>query len=52
MSNKFFCFQIRSLDPDRFYDPDTRHARLAGTMPQEKMAQVVSALKTVLDISE
>jgi mRNA interferase MazF len=48
----FLCFQIRSLDPNRFYDPDTKHARLAGTMPMEKMAQVVSALKTVLDISE
>lgn len=48
----FLCFQIRSLDPGRFYDPDTKHARLAGTMPMEKMAQVVSALKTVLEISE
>jgi mRNA interferase MazF len=46
----FLCFQVRSLDPKRFFDPDTKLPRLAGTMPSDKMAEIVSALGTVLEI--
>lgn len=46
----FLCFQIRSLDPKRFYDPKTNKPRLAGTMPLHRMNEVVEALKLVLEI--
>lgn len=46
----FLCFQIRSLDPNRFYDPKTKHPQLAGTMPPHRMKAVTDALKLVLEI--
>jgi len=46
----FLCFQIRSLDPDRFVDSKSGKSRLAGTMPPERMAEVDAALKMVLDL--
>ena len=46
----FLCFQIRSLDPKRFYDPTTEQLRLIGIMPPQRMKEVVEALKQVLEI--
>jgi len=46
----FLCFQIRSLDPERLYDPKTHQPRLIGNMPPHRMEEVVEALKRVLEI--
>ena len=46
----FLCFQIRSLDPKRFYDPKTKQPQLTGTMPPHRMKEVVEALKLILEI--
>ncbi len=41
----FLCFQIRSLDPTRFLTP-----KPAGRMPAARMADVVTAMRLVLQI--
>jgi mRNA interferase MazF len=46
----FLCFQIRSLDPARFYDPKTRRPNLAGNLPPARMAEVERALRLVLNL--
>jgi len=46
----FLCFQIRSLDPGRFLDPQTHRPNLAGTMPPSRMNEVENALKLVLGL--
>jgi mRNA interferase MazF len=46
----FLCFQIRSLDPARFFDPKTQHPNLAGTMPPARMAEAEEALKLALSL--
>jgi len=46
----FLCFQIRSLDPARFFDPKTHRPNLAGTLPPARMAEVEGALKLVLNL--
>ena len=46
----FLCFQIRSLDPNRFYDPKTKQPQLIGSMPPHRMKEIVEALKLVLEI--
>lgn len=46
----FLCFQIRSLDPARFFDPKTRRPSLAGTMPAARMVEVERALRLVLNL--
>lgn len=46
----FLCFQIRSLDPARFYDPGTGRPNLAGNLPAARMADVEKALKLVLSL--
>jgi len=46
----FLCFQIRSLDPKRFSDPTTEQPQLIGTMPPQRMKEVVEALKQALEI--
>jgi mRNA interferase MazF len=46
----FLCFQLRSLDPARFYDPKTHRPNLAGTVPQARMAEVDKALRLVLGL--
>ncbi len=46
----FLCFQIRSLDPKRFYDPKKKKPQLVGTMPLHRMKEVAEALKLVLEI--
>lgn len=50
MDTVFLCFQIRSLDPARFYDPKTRRPSLAGNFPSARMAEVERALKLVLSL--
>ncbi len=47
----FLCFQLRSLDPARFLDTKTGRARLAGVMPEARMAEVERALKLMLGLS-
>ena len=46
----FLCFQIRSLDPSRFFDPKTKRPLLAGTLPQNRMEEVNRAIKLVLSL--
>lgn len=46
----FLCFQIRSLDPARFYDPKTHRPNLAGAMPPARMGEVERALRLVLSL--
>lgn len=46
----FLCFQIRSLDPARFIDPQTGRPNLAGTLSPTRMAEVDRALKLVLNL--
>ncbi len=46
----FLCFQIRSLDPNRFVNLKPGKSRLVGTMPPERMVEVDEALKMVLDL--
>jgi mRNA interferase MazF len=45
----FLCFQIRSLDPNRFIDLQTKQPQIAGTLPPERMNEVMRALRIVLD---
>lgn len=44
----FMCFQIHSLDPNRFVDQKTRRPALAGALPSAAMARVDGALKLTL----
>jgi len=46
----FLCFQIRSLDPNRFYGPKEKQPQLIGTMPPHRMKEVGEALKLILEI--
>jgi mRNA interferase MazF len=46
----FLCFQIRSLDPARFFDPNTHRPNLAGSVPSAQMAEVEKALRLVLNL--
>lgn len=46
----FLCFQIRSLDPARFFDPKTHRPNLAGTIPPGRMVDVETALRLVLNL--
>jgi mRNA interferase MazF len=46
----FLCFQIRSLDPRRFFDAKTRRPNLAGSMPAAGMTKVENALRLVLGL--
>lgn len=50
MDTVFLCFQIRSLDPARFFDPNTHRPNLAGTVPPARMGEVDRALKLVLNL--
>jgi len=44
----FLCFQIRSIDPSRFFHPETHLPNLAGQMPIHRMADIDQAIKLVL----
>jgi mRNA interferase MazF len=46
----FLCFQIRSLDPSRFFDPKTNRPLLGGTLPEERIEEVNEALRRVLGL--
>lgn len=46
----FLCFQVRSLDPGRFVDSETRIPRLVGSMPASRMEEVDRALRLVLGL--
>lgn len=46
----FLCFQLRSLDTTRFYDPKTHRLNLAGNLPPARMADVDNALRLVLGL--
>lgn len=46
----FLCFQLRSLDPARFVNPNTQRPNLAGRMPAASMAEVENALRLTLDL--
>lgn len=46
----FLCFQVRSLDPARFFDPKTHRPNLAGSVPSSRMAEVERALRLVLNL--
>jgi mRNA interferase MazF len=46
----FLCFQIRSLDPERLLDPQSRRPSLVGVMPPARMADVDRALRLTLDL--
>lgn len=50
MDTEFLCFQIRSLDPARFFDPKTHRPNLAGTIPPARMVEVEAALRPVLNL--
>ena len=48
----FLCFQIRSIDPSRFYHPETHLPNpLAGQMPTHRMADIDQAIKLVLNFN-
>jgi mRNA interferase MazF len=46
----FLCFQIRSLDPARFFDPKTHRPNPAGAVPPTRMAEVERALRLALNL--
>jgi mRNA interferase MazF len=46
----FLCFQVRSLDPARFFDPKTHRPNLAGNLPPARMADIEKALRLVLNL--
>ncbi len=46
----FLCFQIRSLDPARFYDPKTGRPNPAGNLPTAHMSEVERALRLILKL--
>ena len=46
----FLCFQLRSLDPSRFVDPQTGHEQRAGALPAARLREVEQALKLVLSL--
>ena len=48
MDTIFLCFQIRSLDPGRFFNPEDGKPYLAGRLPEERMRAVDNALRLVL----
>jgi len=44
----FLCFQLRSLDPNRFLDPCTGMPMLVGVLPTARPAELDEALRLVL----
>jgi mRNA interferase MazF len=46
----FLCFQIRSLDPARFFDAKTGRPLLAGNVPPARMTDVENALRLTLEL--
>lgn len=46
----FLCFQIRSLDPNRFTHPPMQQPVPAGRMPPARMAEIETAMRLVLEM--
>jgi len=46
----FLCFQLRSLDQERFFDTSTSRPSLAGVAPEPRMREVDEALRRVLEL--
>ena len=46
----FLCFQIRSLDHERFVNPKTEKMNPAGRMPDHRMTEVDNALRMTLSL--
>lgn len=46
----FLCFQVRSLDPNRFVDPRAGVPVPAGTVPVARMVDVERAMRLVLGL--
>jgi mRNA interferase MazF len=46
----FLCFQIRSIDPQRFAGTSSGAPTLAGQMPSGRMAEVDEALRLTLSL--
>lgn len=46
----FLCFQIRSLDQARFVDPKTGLTVPIGTLPPNRMAEIDTAVRLVLNL--
>jgi mRNA interferase MazF len=46
----FLCFQVRSVDPVRFFDPKWNSARRMGRLPAHRMAEIDGALRLALSI--
>jgi len=46
----FLCFQIRSLDPERFSVTSSSQAVPAGRMPLHRMKEVENAIRRVLGL--
>jgi mRNA interferase MazF len=44
----FLCFQLRSLDPERFLDPRSGTPMLAGALPANRIADLDRALRLAL----
>ena len=44
----FLCFQLRSLDPNRFLDPRTGVPIPVGMLPSARLAELDEALRLVL----
>ena len=47
----FLCFQLRSLDPNRFIDANTGKPRPSGLAPASKIQEIDLALKAVLSLN-
>ena len=47
----FLCFQLRSLDPARFLNPETGQPNLGGRMPLARMSEIDKAIKLALALS-
>ena len=46
----FLCFQLRSLDPVRFLDARTGAPKIAGALPDSRMAELEESLRLVLSL--
>lgn len=46
----FLCFQIRSVDPQRFFDPRWNGAHRTGTLSPARLAEIDAGLRAALDL--
>ena len=50
MDTVFLCFQIRSLDPSRFFDRKIHLSNVAGGLPPARLEEVDRALRMALNL--